>query len=108
MPSGHWPRRNGLELARRRVHAPADGQPINLYPLGDVHLGAAACDIEDFRRTVKCIASDPNGYWVGMGDYGDLIMPSDPRWSFSGHDWKRLGFASGKPSISNLGVEHRD
>ncbi len=97
-----------MELARRRVKAPADGRPINLYPLGDVHLGAAACDIEDFRRTVKTIAADPNGLWLGMGDYGDLIMPSDPRWAFSGHDWKNLGFKNGKPGISNLGVEHRD
>ncbi|HXI50418.1 MAG TPA: hypothetical protein VNH84_02910 [Candidatus Saccharimonadales bacterium] len=97
-----------MELARRRVKAPADGRPIRLYPLGDVHLGAAACDIEDFRRTVKAIAADPNALWLGMGDYGDLIMPSDPRWSFSGHDWKRLGFANGRPSVSNLGSEHRD
>jgi len=90
------------------VKAPADGRPINLYPLGDIHLGAAACDIEDFRRTVQTIAADPNAIWLGMGDYGDLIMPSDPRWAFSGHDWKNLGFANGKPGISNLGVEHRD
>lgn len=97
-----------MELARRRVKAPADGRPINLYPVGDIHLGAAACDIEDFRKTVSQIAKDPNGYWLGMGDYGDLIMPSDPRWAFSGHDWKRLGFVNGKPGISNLGIEHRD
>ena len=97
-----------MELARRRVKAPADGRPLHLYPLGDIHLGAAACDLEDFRRTVRQIAEDPNGYWLGMGDYGDLIMPSDPRWAFSGHDWKRLGFLNGKPGISNLGVEHRD
>ena len=42
-----------MELARRRIKAPADGRPVNLYPLGDIHLGAAACDIEDFRKTVK-------------------------------------------------------
>ena len=97
-----------MELARRRVKAPADGRPIHLYPLGDIHLGAAACDIEDFRKTVKQIAADPNGYWIGMGDYGDLIMPSDPRWAFTGHDWRRLGFVNGRPTVSNLGVEHRD
>jgi hypothetical protein len=42
-----------------------------------------------------------------MGDYGDLIMPSDPRWSFTGHDWKNLGFANGRPNVDNLGDEHR-
>jgi hypothetical protein len=97
-----------LELAKRRVKAPADGHPLHLYPLGDIHLGAAACDIEDFRRTVKRIKDDPAALWLGMGDYGDLIMPSDPRWAFSGHDWRRLGFLNGKPGISNLGIEHRD
>jgi hypothetical protein len=90
------------------VKAPADGRPLNLYPLGDIHLGAAACDIEDFRRTVKTIAADPNGIWLGMGDYGDLILPSDPRWSMSGLDWKRLGFVKGRPTVSDLAAEYRD
>lgn len=43
-----------------------------------------------------------------MGDYADLILPSDPRWSFSGHDWRRLGFVNGRPTVSNLAVEYRD
>jgi hypothetical protein len=97
-----------LELARRRVKAPADGHPLHLFPLGDVHLGAAACDIERFRRTVQAIKNDPHALWLSPGDLGDLIMPSDPRWSMSGHDWKRLGFVNGRPSVSNLGIEHRD
>lgn len=54
------------------------------------------------------IANDPDAYWLGMGDYGDLIMPSDPRWSFSVLDWKRLGFIDGRPDPRNLGVESRD
>jgi hypothetical protein len=97
-----------LELARRRVKAPADGTPLRLYPLGDIHLGAAACDIEDFRRTVARIKADPHALWLAMGDMADLILPSDPRWSMSGHDWKRLGFANGKPTVSNLAAEYRD
>jgi hypothetical protein len=97
-----------LELAKRRVKAPADGHPLHLYPLGDIHLGAAACDIEDFRRTVSRIKSDPHALWLGMGDYGDLIMPSDPRWAMNSHDWKHLGFHNGRPTVSNLGIEHRD
>jgi hypothetical protein len=97
-----------LELARRRVKAPADGRPLNLYPVGDIHLGAAACDIEDFRRTVGRIKNDPHGLWLGLGDYADLILPSDPRWAMSGHDWKRLGFANGRPTVSNLAAEYRD
>ena len=96
-----------MQLARRRLEAPAGGRPIRLYPLGDIHLGAAACDLGHFRRTVRQIAEDPHAYWIGMGDYGDLIMPSDPRWSFTGHDWKNLGFSNGRPNVDNLGDEHR-
>lgn len=97
-----------MELARRRVKASADGHPLHLYPLGDVHLGAAACDIELFRRTVSMIARDPHARWLAMGDMGDLVMPSDPRWSMDNHDWKRLGFVRGRPSVSDLASEHRD
>ena len=35
-------------------------------------------------------------------------MPSDPRWSFSGLDWERVGFSHGRPEPKNLGVESRD
>ena len=97
-----------MELASRRVKAPSDGHPLHLYPIGDIHLGAAACDIEDFRRTVARVRADPNALWIAMGDMADLILPSDPRWSMSGHDWKRLGFANGKPTVSNLAAEYRD
>lgn len=97
-----------MELSQRRIKAPANGRPIRLYPLGDMHLGAAACDVEHFRRTVELIRADPDARWLGMGDMGDLIMPSDPRWSMGVNDWKRLGYTGGRPSVSNLGVEHRD
>lgn len=97
-----------MELARIKLVAPSGHRPIKIYPIGDIHLFAAACDIEHFRRTVKQIAADPDARWIGMGDYGDLIMPSDPRWSFSGLDWDRVGFVNGRPDPGNLGVESRD
>lgn len=78
---------------------------LKIYPLGDLHLGAAACDIDHLRRTVRQIASDPLARWVGMGDYGDLILPSDPRWSWSVLDWKQLGFIDGRPDPRNLARE---
>jgi hypothetical protein len=97
-----------LQVSRRRINAPAGGRSIKLFPIGDPHLGAAACDIEHFRRTVDMVKCDPDAYWLGIGDYGDLIMPSDPRWAMGALDWKRLGYTSGRPSVSNLGVEARD
>jgi len=54
---------------------------FRIVPLGDVHLGAAACDEALFKRVVDRIAADPDAYWVGMGDYCDFINASDPRFN---------------------------
>ncbi len=97
-----------MELARVKLTAPAGKRPLKIFPIGDIHAGAAACDIDHFRRTVAMVKADPASRWIGMGDYGDLIMPSDPRWSFSVLDWKELGFINGRPDPRNLGVESRD
>jgi UDP-2,3-diacylglucosamine pyrophosphatase LpxH len=41
---------------------------INIYPIGDVHIGSKECNIELFRELIKTIESDPNGYAVIIGD----------------------------------------
>lgn len=52
-----------------------------LYPLGDMHLGVIHCDEDFLRAKVAEIKKQKNALWVGMGDYGDLIVPSDfKRW----------------------------
>ncbi len=52
-----------------------------LYPLGDLHTGVIHFHEEMFKEKVKEIASQKNAYWLGMGDYADLIVPSDyKRW----------------------------
>ena len=51
---------------------------INIVPLGDLHLGASACDEGLFLQTVKRI-NDSGAYWIGMGDYCDFINVRDPR-----------------------------
>lgn len=53
--------------------------PITLWPLGDVHVGAAGCDEKAFTRDVNRIAADPSSWWIGLGDYMDLITLHDPR-----------------------------
>lgn len=96
-----------MELASARIVAPKSGR-VDIYPIGDVHLGAAACDIGHFRRTVAQVAADKSARWIGMGDYGDFILPEDPRWSMSAFDWKRLGYRKGRPDLRNLGQEYLD
>jgi len=48
-----------------------------VYPLGDLHVGAAGFDEAGFVRRVKSIKDDPSAYWLGMGDYCDFITHTD-------------------------------
>jgi len=44
-------------------------------------MGVVHCHEELLRRKVQEIKDDRNAYWLGMGDYADLITPSDfKRW----------------------------
>ena len=52
-----------------------------LYPLGDMHLGVIHCDENLLEAKVDEIKRQENALWIGMGDYADLIVPSDfKRW----------------------------
>lgn len=55
------------------------GEIYTIVPIGDTHIGAAGCDEDLLKETVKFIKSKKNGYWIGMGDYIDAINMSDPR-----------------------------
>ena len=54
---------------------------FKIVPLGDVHIGAAACDEQLFRAVVKGIARDDDAYWIGMGDYAEWINVRDRRFN---------------------------
>jgi predicted phosphodiesterase len=47
---------------------PEDVPYINIYPIGDVHLGARECDVGLFKSYIDKIANDPYGYAVIVGD----------------------------------------
>ena len=70
-----------MNILRRHWLDVGRADKYSLYPLGDVHLGAAACDEKAFRAVVNRIAADERAYWVGLGDYCDFINVSDPRFS---------------------------
>ncbi len=42
---------------------------FNLYPIGDWHLGSQQCRVDFIKKVINQISDDPNGYWVGMGDW---------------------------------------
>lgn len=46
------------------------GKPpyINLYPLGDVHLGSKECDVDVLNKWIEMVKNDQYGYVVVIGD----------------------------------------
>lgn len=69
-----------MEVIERTVeyHRP---DKFPLYPLGDIHLGVIHCDEDLLRAKVSEIKHQKNALWIGMGDYADLVTPSDfKRW----------------------------
>lgn len=55
------------------------GQSLNIYSLGDIHEGNCNHNKEALKKAVKIIQSDPDGYWIGMGDYIDAITHDDKK-----------------------------
>lgn len=50
-------------------------------PIGDIHLGAKACDEDRLQRVIDRVRRGENAYWIGMGDFADFINVSDRRFS---------------------------
>lgn len=68
-----------MRVIRREFFGVKRPDLFRIVPLGDIHIGAAACDEQLFRQAVKGIAQDDNCYWIGMGDYCDWINVQDRR-----------------------------
>jgi predicted phosphodiesterase len=61
------------------VTLPFTTEPITIYFLSDIHLGARDVDMEAIKDTIELIKNTPNAYWFGLGDYGDFIPMTDKR-----------------------------
>jgi predicted phosphodiesterase len=72
-----------VRVIKRDIEVSSRSDTFRLYPFGDIHDGAAACDLDSLRALVKEIEADDNAYWLGMGDYCDYINRSDPRFNVS-------------------------
>lgn len=70
-----------MKVIRREWYGASRTNTYHVLPLGDVHLGAAACDENLLRAVVRRIEEDEACYWIGMGDYCDFINMKDPRFS---------------------------
>jgi hypothetical protein len=55
------------------------GDVYNFYFIGDIHEGNVNHAEKELKQAVKIIAEDPNGYWIGMGDYVEAITIDDKK-----------------------------
>jgi len=49
----------------------------NFYFIGDIHEGNVNHAEPEFKKAVQIIKDDPNGYWIGLGDYVEAITLDD-------------------------------
>lgn len=52
---------------------------ITIWNLSDLHIGNAACAMDDIKRDIETIKEDPHSFFVGGGDYADYIGYTDNR-----------------------------
>ena len=45
-----------------------DLEHLNIYPIGDVHIGSKEFDLELFKKWIETVKNDPNGVVVIIGD----------------------------------------
>ena len=66
-----------MRLIDREIIVPERNGEVEIYPIGDTHVGATNCAETLLRKTKKSIAEKRNAYWIGGGDYLDSIKPTD-------------------------------
>jgi len=69
-----------MEIVERTIDYIRAESEWKLYPIGDTHLGIKHCTESDLQKKITEIKDNPQALWIGMGDYGEFITPTDPRW----------------------------
>lgn len=66
-----------MRVYQRTIEYQKDGETFNLVAFGDVHLGAANCNVREFEKMLKKHGRAKNTYLIDMGDALDAIIPKD-------------------------------
>lgn len=53
------------------------GEPIYIIPFGDVHRHTKLCHLEKWREFLEWASKKERTYFLGMGDYDDLVSTSE-------------------------------
>lgn len=70
-----------MELAHTKVTCSKQSETFTIHHLTDLHDGSPDHAKEALDNRISMIANDPNALWIGGGDYGDLILPTDKRFT---------------------------
>jgi hypothetical protein len=71
-----------MRIVTREIIVKTLSEPVIITPLGDTHIGAVDCNEPLLKSCIERIRTGENHYWIGMGDYGEWIMPNDKRFTY--------------------------
>lgn len=77
-----------MEIVEHKITLEDLNKPLVIIPIGDIHIGAKGVDLAYLKKTIDWIMRTPNAYWVGMGDYAECIIHTDPRFDARSIDKK--------------------
>jgi hypothetical protein len=66
-----------FEIHRYPIRYQKQGEPIYLIPFGDIHRSSPLCHVEKWKEFLDWAKKKPRCYFLGMGDYDDLISGSE-------------------------------
>lgn len=69
-----------MEVIEKTVDYKINDGEWRLYPIGDTHLGTKHCTEGELQKAISEVKDNSTALWIGMGDYGEFITPSDKRW----------------------------
>lgn len=71
-----------MELAHQFIYLKSTGDPVNIYFIGDTHIGHTNFDSEKYYKHIDILAHDPYGHAFFMGDAADGRQPDHKYFDF--------------------------
>ena len=66
-----------MQIKDVEVRYKAINSKYKLYCISDIHAGTIHCVEDRIKAKVAQIEKERNSFWIGLGDYGEFILPSD-------------------------------
>jgi len=66
-----------FEIHQYRIPFDNYGEPVYVIPFGDIHRSSPMCHVEKWQEFLEWAKKKKNCYFLGMGDYDDLVSTSE-------------------------------